>query len=117
MNMTELLLGIVRVKRCSVKDEKGGVSKPINLTIDYSDCSIEDILTKAVAHDVIAWQNGQGRKNYASLIAGQNVTVKASRPGAAPQLDPKEAYIARLMAMTPEARAKEFADLQAKATK
>jgi hypothetical protein len=106
MNMNELLTGIVRAKACSVKAEKGGTSKTINLSIDYSECTLADILTKAVAHDVIAWQNGQGRKNFATLVDKQSVSIKASRPGAAPQIDPETAMAAKLQSMTQAEREK-----------
>lgn len=103
MNMTEKLLGVVRAKACSIKAEAGGTAKQINLQLDYAECTIEDILTKAVAHDVISWQNGQGRKHFTMLTAGQTVKVMASRPGAA-VADPEAATIAFLRAMTPENR-------------
>lgn len=110
IDLTQRLLGIIRTKACSVKPFKGATeSKTINLRIDYSEITIGDILTKAVSHDVIAWQNGQGRKNYKSLTANSTVLVKAKSPGAAPQVDPEEAMVARLKAMTPEARAAWFA--------
>lgn len=98
MNMTEKLAGVVRIKATSVKEDKDSVSKAITLHIDYSDCTVEDILSKAVAHDVIAWQNGQGRKSYAQLVKGQVVKVRASRPGAAPQADPMAILIAEAQA-------------------
>ena len=98
MNMTELLKGVVRVKRASVKADKDSESKSVNLSIDYSDCTVDDILTKAVAHDVIAWQNGQGRKNFESLVNGQVVKIMASRPGAAPAADPLTILIAEASA-------------------
>lgn len=99
MNMTELLKGVVRIKRATVKEDKDSVSKSVTIHFDYSECTVEDILTKAVAHDVIAWQNGQGRKSYASLVNGQVVKVLASRPGAAPQVDPMSVLVAEAQAL------------------
>jgi hypothetical protein len=99
MDLTQKLTGVIRTKQCSVKAEAGGSAKKINLSIDYSDCTIEDVLTgKAVAHDVIAWQNGQGRAKFSSWTDGQTVSIKASSPGASAPIDPMVSLLAEAKA-------------------
>ncbi len=96
MNLTEKLIGIVRTVKASIKPDKDSKeSKQVYLAIDYSECDVNDLLTKSAAHDKIAWQNGGGgRKDYDNIVAGSTIKVKASRPGAAPEVDPITALIA-----------------------
>lgn len=100
MDMTEKLTGVVRTVKASLKaDESSTEKKSVYLKLDYSDCTVADLLTKASAHDRIAWQNSsQGRAKFASLVDGSTIEVKASSPGAAPIQDPVEAMIARAAA-------------------
>ena len=104
MDLKQKLAGVIRVKANSVKPFAGAKeSKTVNLSIDYSDCTVEDILEKAIRTDVISWQNGPGRKNYAQFQDGATVKISAKAPGRSPQVDPETAIKARLAAMSTKA--------------
>lgn len=95
MDIKQKLTGVIRSKSCSIKPFKDAPeSKRITLNIDYSDLTIDDLLTKAISHDVIAWQNGRGRKDYKKLADGQVVNIRASAPAAAPMPTAEELLIA-----------------------
>jgi hypothetical protein len=114
IDLGQKLVGITRAKSCNLHPEKGSKeSKTLTLSIDYSDLTIGDLLTKAISHDVIAWQNGQGRKHFASLANGQVVKVNASRPAASSN-DPQVDYENRLAAMSASERESEILKLKAK---
>lgn len=99
MDTKQVLTDIVRTKRCNIKPDKDSMeSKGINLVVEYSGLSVEQLLTKCLAHDVIAWQNGQGRKHWTRWQDGQTVRVKASAPAAAAQIDPIEYVLAQAKA-------------------
>ncbi len=111
MDLNQKLVGVVRTVKASVKaDEDSNEKKSVTLVLDYSDCTLADVLTKAAAHDRIAWQNGgQGRKSFSKIVNGSTINVKASRPGA---IDPVQAEKERFQAMTPEQRAEHIANLK-----
>jgi hypothetical protein len=97
MDLNQKLTGVVRFTSTNVRPFKGSKEfKTVKLRIDYSDCSIEDIITgKAVAHDTIAFANGaSGRANYEHLVHMGTVDIKASSPGAKPPEDPMDILIA-----------------------
>jgi hypothetical protein len=90
MELNEMLSGVVKVKACKISaDEDGkkaGVHKVVNLSIDYSGLTVNQLLEKCMKADVISWQNGQGRPKYNQWKDGQTVSIKASAP-AATQVD------------------------------
>lgn len=96
MDLTQKLTGIVRIVKASIKlDSDSKESKSVYLALDYSDCTIDDLLTKSCSHDKISWANGgSGRANYSSIVSGSTIKVKASAPGMSPQVDPVTACIA-----------------------
>ena len=119
MDTSQKLTDVIRTIKSSVRPFKGaGESKSVYLKIDYSECTLEDILSFASADRRIAWANGgSGRKAYDDITDGDTIDVKASSPGAKPPIDPQIAMENRLKQMTPEAQAKWFADMRAKIIK
>ncbi len=102
MDMNEIVKDVTLTKVCSIRPFKGSDEvKQVTLAVKYDGLTIGDILAKALRQDVIAWQNGPGRKNFDKLVNGSTVNVNASRPGAA-AVDPETAMVAKLMTMTPE---------------
>jgi hypothetical protein len=92
VNLKEKLEGIVRTVKASIRsdnsvDKSEAVS--VYLDIDFSDCSIEDVLSFACSDRKIAWAAG-GRKDIGRLTAGQHIKVRASSPGAKPQMSAME---------------------------
>ena len=102
MNLTEKLTGVVRTVKASVRadntvDKSEAVT--VYLDIDYSDCTIEDLLTFSNSDRKIAWANGgNGRKAVGKLTKGQHIAVKATSPGAKAPEDPMDVLIARAKA-------------------
>ena len=88
MNMNEKLTGVTRTIKAKVRADDScpkDESVSVFLDIDYSDCSVEDVLSFASADRRIAWANGSGgRKAIGKLKEGQHIVVKASSPGAKP---------------------------------
>jgi len=86
INLNEKLTGIVRTISASVRldtDMPKTQAKSIFLDIDFSECTLGDILDFACADRRIAWANGgNGRKAYPSLKIGQHVKVLAKSAGA-----------------------------------
>lgn len=110
MDLTQKLVGVIRTIATKVRadeDTPKSESVQVFLDIDFSDCSIEDVLTFACADRRIAWANGgSGRKAISSLTAGQHIKVRATSPGVRPQVDPETAMAAKLSAMTQAEREK-----------
>jgi len=95
MNLNESLVNVVRTKVCKISaDEdakKAGIHKTITLEIDYSGLTVEQLLSKCVRNDVIAWANGSsGRAKYESHVDKSTVKIKADAPAAAPQATAEE---------------------------
>jgi len=120
MDTTQKIVGLTLTKTISVSPDgdakKAGESKQVVLKVKYDGLTLMDLAMKALDKDVVSWQNGSGgRKNYDNLIDKGTVEVDAKSPGKAPQIDPKEAMIARLAAMTPEEMKAELDSMMAKA--
>lgn len=82
IDLNQKWTGISRTKTCKIKpDGDSKESKTINLVISYDEVTGEDVLGKAVRSDVIAWQNGPGRKNFDSWKDKQVVRISAKAPG------------------------------------
>ena len=77
------LEGVTRIVKASIKPFDGAdEAKTVYLRFDYSECSLEDVLTKASSSDRISWANGSGgRKNFDNIEDGSTVDVKANSPG------------------------------------
>ena len=86
MDTNMKLTGIVRTIAASVRaDDTVPKSEKVTvfLEIDYSDCTLEDVLQFACADRRIAWANGaNGRKAIGGLKANQRIAVRAKSPGA-----------------------------------
>ncbi len=106
MNLSEKLTGVIRTVPTKVRaDEDTPKSESIQvfLDIDYSDCSIEDVLTFAGSNRAIGWASGSGgRKVVGSLKPGQHIKVRASSPGRAPAVDGKAQIAAEIAGMSDE---------------
>jgi len=100
-------------KVCSVKaDEDSTESKQVTVNVKYDGLTLKDVFTKALSSDIIKWQTS-ARKRFDILGKAENVTAKS--PGAAPQVDPELAIIARAQSMTKDERKAYLADLIEKA--
>ena len=118
MNMNEIIAGVTLTKVCSIKADKDSTeSKAITLRVKFDGATIKSVFDKAVAGAVIAWQNGVGRKNFDTFKSGQTVEIQFSAPASRAQIDPEQAMIAKLTAMTPAEQAQYLKELTAKATK
>jgi hypothetical protein len=99
INLTENLTGIVRSISGKIRadeDVPKSESVTVHLDIDFSDCTIEDVLQFACADRKIAWANGSGgRKAIGKLTNGQHIKVRAASPGVKPPEDPMDILIAR----------------------
>ena len=101
-------------KACSVKSEQGGESKTIHLRVKFDNVPVSQVIDKAVQTIVIQWQT-KARKTFSSLVNGSVVNINFVAP-ARTAIDPEEAMVAKLQAMTPEARQAEFNRLMAMAS-
>jgi hypothetical protein len=118
MNMNETISNVKLSKVCSIKADKDSTeSKNINLVVKFDGATLSSVFDKAVSGAVIAWQNGVGRKNFDTFKNNQTVEIQFIAPASKAQIDPEQAMIAKLMAMTPAEQAQYLKELTAKATK
>lgn len=106
IDLKTLVNGITLTKACKVKADKDSKeSKLVNLRITFNNVTLGDVFNKAVSSAVIQWQNGPGRKHFASWKTGQVVEVAFSAPGASATIDPIAYVLAAAAAagMNPEA--------------
>jgi hypothetical protein len=94
MDMTTKLTGVIvsikgKLRADSDTDKSEAVS--VILDIDYSGCTLNDVLQFASADRKIAWVNGTGRKSIGSLTDGQHIKVTAGQPNKV-YVDPKVEY-------------------------
>lgn len=92
MNLIEKLVGVVRVVAGRIRadeDTPKTESVPFKLEIDFSECTVEDVLSFACADRKIAWA-ASGRKTIGTIKPGQVIKIKASSPGTRPQLTAEE---------------------------
>ena len=98
--------------------KKAGDKKTVSLKVNYDGLTLGDVIAKAFNSDCVSWANGSsGRKNYNNLKDRQVIEISAKTPGKAPQVDPEQAMIAKLQAMTPEEQKTYLATMLTKATK
>lgn len=101
INMNEVIKGVTLTKVCSIKaDGESTESKQVTLKVTYDGLTIGDVFTKALASDVIKWQNNN-RKNFNNI--DKMVEIHAKSPGAT-QVDPETAMKAKLAGMPKEER-------------
>ena len=100
MDLTTQIENITMSKMCSIKPDADSTdSKKVTLRIKYDGLTLGDVMAKAVRTDVIAWQNGPGRKLFHTW--GDEVTISAKAPGQS-QIDPETAMVNKLAGMSPE---------------
>ena len=99
IDLTQKLTGVIRTVGGKIRadeDTPKSESVSFHLEIDYSDCTIEDVITYASADRKIAWATS-GRKAVGKLTNGQLIKIKASSPGTRTQ-DPMEVLAERAKA-------------------
>ena len=88
IDLTQKLTGVIRTIKASIRADNSMTKVEavvVYLDIDYSDCSIEDVLQFSNADRKIAAVVPL-RAGFAKLTSNQHIKVKASSPGAkAPQ--------------------------------
>jgi hypothetical protein len=77
--------GIKRTVKTSVNDGSGDVE--VFLDIDYSECSLEDVLEFANKNRTIAWANVHRAKGMVGIVKGTHVKVTAKSPGTKAPMD------------------------------
>jgi hypothetical protein len=96
---------IVLSKICKVSPNKegkeNGLTKTINVEISYKNLTFRDIMAKALKSDIIAYQNGNARKNFAKLTNNEVVKINAASPGAN-YVDPEEKTLEDFPNKSPE---------------
>lgn len=118
MDLNEKLVGVKRTIKASIRpdvDTPKADALTVYLEIDYSECSLNDVLTYASADRKIAWAT-TGRKNMGALTQGQTVKIKASAPGTR-VVDPKASTLSWAQTADPAEVAEYIAQLQARAKK
>ena len=117
MNMTEIITNVTLSKACSIRaDEDSTEKKIINLKVKFDGVTLQSVFDKAMSGTVIAWQNGVGRKGFDTFKANQTVEVQFSAPAARAQIDPEQAMVLKLKAMTADEQKAYFATMIAKAS-
>ena len=117
INMTEVITNVKLSKVCSIRaDEDSTEKKNIILVVKFDGAVLSSVFDKAVSGAVIAWQNGVGRKNFDTYKNGQTVEIQFSAPASRAAIDPEQAMIAKLQAMTPAEQVAYLKELTTKAT-
>ncbi len=77
MDLSEKLEGVIVEEECSLRPngEKDAPKKTVRLRFDFSDCSIQDVLNRAVAPLRINFQNSH-RKDFDKLADEYTIEVK-----------------------------------------
>lgn len=102
MDMTQMINGSWIIAGAMKATGESTKSKRFRLKVKFDQVSLESVIFKALEPTKIQWVNGQGRKHYDSFTENQLIEIDFKSPARAPQIDPKEAVIAELAAMTPE---------------
>ena len=118
INMNEVITNVTLTKVCSIKaDKESTESKLISLKVKFDGAVLSSVFDKAVSGAVIAWQNGVGRKQFDTFKANQTVEIQFSAPASRAAIDPEQAMIAKLQAMTIEEQIAYLQELTTKAAK
>jgi hypothetical protein len=118
IDLNEKLVGVKRTIKSSVRpdnDTPKADAISVYLELDYSDCTLNDVLTFASADRRIAWAT-TGRKNCGTLTAGETIRVKAGAP-ATRSVDPKASTLSWASTADPEEVAEYIKQLKARAKK
>jgi hypothetical protein len=102
MDMNTKLTGVKLSLECDVKvDADSEISHRKTLAFDLSNCTVQDIAEKAIAHDRINWQNTNRKKGDEYLKSLPTViNILMSPAGTKSAVDPLVAYQARFASMT-----------------
>jgi len=118
IDMNEVITGVKLSKVCSIRADKDSTeSKQVTIKVKFDGATLGSVFEKAVAGAVIQVQNGRLRKEYDQLKNGQVIEIQFSAPAAKAQIDPEQAMITKLQAMTPEQRLAYLKELATKAAK
>ena len=119
--MNARLDGVVRSHACRVKIEATGTGKDdpshrLDIKIDFTGWTVQDIVDMAISPLVIARQRVWREMSVEALKAENGKTFMASDMGKKPsqQVDVQAAFMARFAAASAEDQAKMLAELQAK---
>lgn len=118
IDLKETIANVTLTKACSIKADKDSAeAKVINLKVKFDGATLQSVFDKAMAGTVITWQNGVGRKNFDTYKPNQTVEISFIAPASKAQIDPEQAMIAKLQAMTPEEQLAYLKELASKAQK
>ena len=101
MNLNETITNVVLTKACSIspdnESKKEGVSKLVNIKVNFNGATLQSVFDKAVSATVIQWQNGPGRSKFDEWKANQTIEIDFKAP-ARTTVDPMDAIIAQASA-------------------
>ena len=113
IDLTQKLDEVKRTKACKVRaDRDEAEQKTVHVTVDFTGTTIEDVIDKCMSSLIINFQSS-ARKKFESISNNEKVTIQFKGPGRV-QIDPEQAMIAKLQAMTPDERIAKIAELEAK---
>ena len=98
-NLNDVIEGITLSRWVNVSPDedakKDGIKKLINLEVNFTGATLQDLINSAHKPSTVSWQNGSGgRSNFDKLVDKSTIKVSFKSPGGAPQIDPVEAIIA-----------------------
>ena len=108
MDLTQVVEGVTLTKVVKIAPDadskKEGIFKTVTLNVKYDGLTLGSVFAKALAKDVIAWQDGVGRPKYDRINDKAMINIDARAPGKAPDVDPLDAIIAgaKVAGMSPE---------------
>ena len=101
MDTSQIVQNVVVSKWCSIKaDEDATESKRCKIELTINDVTVLDMANAILKNEVIRWQ-GANRKKYDKLIDKATHRVTFKRP--IMDVDPEDAMVARLQAMSTDA--------------
>lgn len=112
LNLNQKVDGITIKRACSFKpDGDSTESKGVTLAVKFDNVTLQDVFAKAAAGAAIVWQNGYARKHFNEIKKGATVEINFKAP-ATTHIDPEQAMLQKLIAMTPAERAAKLAELE-----
>ena len=91
IDLTQSLMGVVRTISGTIRPDKDTPKSEAVLyflDIDYSGCTLTDVLDFANSDRKIAWA-ATGREHIGTIKPGQHIKVMAANPGRRATVDPK----------------------------